>query len=64
MDAELFIYFPREPGQYFYFNVFDCQDIYLKKNLPVPSPIPLRINCSSPNKKGTSFNHSPIVPTA
>ena len=61
MDAGLFIYFPRDPGQNIYFKVFDDQDIYFKK---LPAPPPLRINCSSPNKKGTSVNHSPIVPTA
>ena len=57
MDAGLFIYFPRDPGQIIYFKVFDGQDIYFKK-----LPAPFRINCSSHNKKRTSFNHSPIVP--
>ena len=37
MDAGLFIYFPRDPGQNIYFKVFDGQDIYLK-NLPAPPP--------------------------
>ena len=56
----LFIYYPRVPGQNIYFTVFDGQDIYFKKLPPPP-----KINCSSPNKKkGTSFNDSPIVPTA
>ena len=32
MDAGLFIYFPRDPGQSIYFQVLDGQDIYLKKN--------------------------------
>ena len=49
MDAGLFIYFPRDPGQNIYFKVFDGQDIYFKK-LYAPPP-PLRINRSSPNKK-------------
>ena len=35
MDAGLFIYFPRNPGQNIYFKVFDGQDIYFKK-LPPP----------------------------
>ena len=34
MDAELFIYFPRDPGQNIYFKVFDGRDIYLKKTAP------------------------------
>ena len=58
MDAGLFIYFPRDPGHNIYFKVFVGQDIYFKK-LPPPG-----IKCTSPNKKGTSFNHSKIVPTA
>ena len=63
MDAGLLIYFLRDPGQNIYFKVFDGQDIYFFK-MQAPSS-PLRINCSSPNKKkGNSFNHSPIVPTA
>ena len=61
MDAGLFIHYPREPDQNIYFKVLDGQNIYFKK---LPAPHPLRINCPSPNKKGTSFNHSPIVPTA
>ena len=69
MDAGLFIYFPRDTGQDIYFKMFDGQDIYFKmfdgqdiyfKKLPAPPPI----NYSSHNKKGTSFNHSPIVPSA
>ena len=36
MDALLFIYFPRDPGQNIYFKVFDGQDIYLKKLPPPP----------------------------
>ena len=59
MDAGLFIYFLRDLGQNIYIKVFDGQDIYLPDHRPH-----LRINCSSLNKKGTSFNHSPIVPTA
>ena len=59
MDAGLFIYFPRDSGHNIYYKVFDGQDIYFK-NLPPPP-----INRTSPNKKkGTSFNHSPIVTTA
>ena len=61
MDARLFIYFPRDLGQNIYFKVFDGQDIYFKK---LPTPPPLRINCTPPYKKGTSVNHSSIVPTA
>ena len=38
MDAGLFIYFPRDPGQIIYFKVFDGQDIYLKKTAPPPFP--------------------------
>ena len=34
IDAGLFIYFPREPGQNFYFKVFD------DKELPAPPPSP------------------------
>ena len=29
MDAGLFIYFPRDPGQNIYFKVFDGQDMYV-----------------------------------
>ena len=29
-DADLFIYFPRDPGQNIYFKVFEGQDIYFK----------------------------------
>ena len=36
MDAELFIYFPRNPGQNIYFKVFDGQDIYLKTLSALP----------------------------
>ena len=46
--------------KYIYVKVFDGQGIYFKK-LPPPLPI---INCSSPNKKGTTFSHSPIILTA
>ena len=35
MNAGLFIYFPRDPGQNIYFKVFDGQDIHFKK-LPAP----------------------------
>ena len=41
MDAGLFIYFPRDPGQNIYFKVFDGQDIYFK-NLPAPPPSAVR----------------------
>ena len=34
MDARLFIYVPRDPGQNIYFRVFDDQDIYF--SLPPP----------------------------
>ena len=38
MDAGLFIYFPRDPGQNIYFKVFDGPDIYfLKIARPPPS---------------------------
>ena len=57
MDAGLFIYSPRDPGQNIYFQVFDGQNIYFKKT---DTPPLLRINCSSTHK----FNHSQIVPTA
>ena len=62
MDAGLFIYFPRDPGQNIYFKVFDGQDIYIKKLLPPP---PSESTVRPLRKKGPcSFNHSPIVPTA
>ena len=35
MDAGLFIYFPRDPGQNIYFKVFDGQDIYCKKTATI-----------------------------
>ena len=57
MDAGLFIYYPRDPGQNIYFKVFDGQDIYFKNCQPAPPP--LRINCSSPNKKGDHFQLFP-----
>ena len=59
MDAGLFFYLPRGPGQNIYFKVFDGQDIYFK-NLPPPPNHPY----APQQKKGTSFNHSQIVPTA
>ena len=37
MDAGLFIYFPKNPGQNTYFKVFDGQDIRFQK-LPPPPP--------------------------
>ena len=63
MDAGLFIYFPRNPDQNIYFKVFDGQDIYFKK-LPAALPPPPESTGRPLTKKGTSFNHSPIVPTA
>ena len=42
MDAELFIYFPRDPGQNIYFKVFEGPDIYFKK-LPAPPPSELTV---------------------
>ena len=36
MDAGLFIYFPRDPGQNIYYQLFDGQDIYFKKLPPPP----------------------------
>ena len=57
MDAGLFIYIPRDPGQnIFYFKVFDGQDIYFKK---LPAPPPLRFNCSSLNKNRDQFQPFP-----
>ena len=52
MDAGLFIYFSRDLGQNIYIKVFDGQE------LPA-SPPPLRINCSSPNKKRDHFQPFP-----
>ena len=40
MDAGLFIYFPRDPGQNIYFKVFGGQDIYFKKTASPPPPPP------------------------
>ena len=50
MDAGLFIYFPRDSGQYIYFKVFDGQETV--------SP-PFKINCSSPNKERDQFQPFP-----
>ena len=36
MDAELFIYFPRDPGPNIYFKVFNGKDIYFLKTTPPP----------------------------
>ena len=59
MDAGLFIYFPRDPGQnIIYFKVFDGQDIFFKKTTPPPPP-PLGINCSSTNNKRDQFQPFP-----
>ena len=55
MNAGLFIYFPRDPGQNIYFKVFDNQDIYFKKTA-APT---LGINCSSPNKTRDQFQPFP-----
>ena len=52
MDAGLFIYFPKNPGQNTYFKVFDGQDIRFQKLPPPPPPI----NFSSPKKKGPVSN--------
>ena len=62
MDAGLFIYFPRDPGNNIYF-LLDGQDIYFKKQ-PASPPPPPESTVRPPTKKGTSFNHSPTVPTA
>ena len=43
MDAELFIYLPRDPGHNIYYKVFDGQDIYLKNLPPLPPPNQLYI---------------------
>ena len=61
MDARLFIYFPREVGQNIYFKVFDGQ-IFILKNCQTPPPSESTVRPLT--KKGTSFNHFPIVPTA
>ena len=61
IDAGLFIYFPRDLGQNIYFKVFDGQDIYFKNCQP---PRPSESTVCPLTKKGTTFNHSPIVPTA
>ena len=62
MDAGLFIYFPWDPGHDIYFEVFDGQEIYFIK-LPAPPPLP-ESTVRSLTKTWSSFNHSPIVPTA
>ena len=56
MDAELFIYFPRDPGHNIYFKVFDGQDIYFEKQTASPLP---RINYTSLNKKRDQFQPFP-----
>ena len=64
MDAGLFIYFPRDPGHNIaIIFILRCltAKIFILKNCHHPSP---RINCTSPKKRGTSFDHSQIVPTA
>ena len=38
MDAGLFIYFPRDPGQNIYLKVFDGPNIYFKKTASPPPP--------------------------
>ena len=57
MDAGLFIYFPKDPGQNMYFKVFDGQDIYLKK-LPAPPPPPSE-STVRPLKKRDHFQPFP-----
>ena len=54
----IYLFSLRDPGHNIYFKVFDGQDIYFKKLPPPPQSTvrPLK-------KKGTSFNHSQIVPT-
>ena len=59
MDAGLFINFPSDPGQNIYFKLFDGQD-----NCPHPHPHPKESTVRPLTKQGTSFNHSPLVPTA
>ena len=63
MDAGLFIYFHRDPGQNIYFKVFDGHDIYFKKLLAPPPPTS-ESTVRPLTKKVTSVNHSPILPTA
>ena len=54
MDAGLFVYIPRDPGQNIYF-------LFLKNASPPPSESTVR---PLTKKKKNSFNHSPIVPIA
>ena len=54
MNAGLFIYFLRDPGQNIYFKVFDGQDIYFKKTASQPPP-PLESAVRPITKKGTSL---------
>ena len=61
MDAFIYMYFPKDPGQNIYFKGFYGQDIYFKKCQPPP---PSESTVRPLTKKGTSFNHSPIVLTA
>ena len=61
MDAGLFIYFPRDPGQNIYFKVFDGQDIYFKKLPASPPPPPASTGCP-PTKKAPVSTIPPSDP--
>ena len=59
MDAGLFFYWTQ--ASIFILLCLTAKIFIFKKTASHPPP---RINCSSPNKKGISFNHSLIAPTA
>ena len=56
MDAGLFIYFPRDPGQNIYFKVFNGQDIYFEK---LPAPLPSESSVCPLTKKKDQFQSFP-----
>ena len=59
MDAGLFIYFPRDLGHNIYFKVFDGPRYLFLKTAPRSESTVRPLT-----KKGTSFIHFHIVPTA
>ena len=62
MDAGLFIYFPRDPGQNIYFKVLTARIFLFKAASPPPPSAESTVHLLT--KKGTGFNHSPTAPTA
>ena len=60
MDAGLFIYIPRDPGQNIYIKVFDGQDIHFKK-MPTPPPEESTIRPLTKKEPVSTIPHTAIL---